>query len=204
MTWQHPENSLFDDGAILINRRGERFCDETVWPNREIAVASQPGKESFILLDERLVARYSQWPNFISTAPKIAYAYVSDYLKLRSDVAVQKHSLAQLASARGLPAAVVSATVDAFDSASERRTPQLKGNRWVLLGPLRAWFTTTEGGAAINDQFQVLDTNGESIPGLLAVGQNGLGGQILWGHGLHIAWAMTSGRLAGKLLSKAD
>ena len=43
---------------------------------------------------------------------------------------------------------------------------------------------------------------GEPIPGLFAVGQNGLGGQILWGHGLHIAWALTSGRLVGKFLAE--
>ena len=41
-------------------------------------------------------------------------------------------------------------------------------------------------------------SNNEPIAGLYAVGQNGLGGMILWSHGLHIAWAMTSGRLAGK------
>jgi fumarate reductase flavoprotein subunit len=44
---------------------------------------------------------------------------------------------------------------------------------------------------------EVLDEEGEVIPGLYAVGQNGLSGMILWSHGLHIAWAMTSGRLAG-------
>jgi fumarate reductase flavoprotein subunit len=45
-----------------------------------------------------------------------------------------------------------------------------------------------------------LDAAGRPIAGLYAVGQNGLGGMILWGHGLHIAWAMTSGRLAGKTI----
>ena len=69
---------------------------------------------------------------------------------------------------------------------------------WLLLGPLKAYFTTTEGGAAINEQMQVLDDNGDVIPGLYAVGQNGLGGMILFSHGLHIAWAITSGRLAGR------
>jgi fumarate reductase flavoprotein subunit len=34
--------------------------------------------------------------------------------------------------------------------------------------------------------------------GLYAVGQNGLGGMVLWGHGLHIAWALASGRLGGR------
>jgi fumarate reductase flavoprotein subunit len=63
---------------------------------------------------------------------------------------------------------------------------------------VKAYFTTTEGGAAISQQFEVLDIAGQPIAGLYAVGQNGLGGMILWGHGLHIAWAMTSGRLAGQ------
>ena len=74
--------------------------------------------------------------------------------------------------------------------------------RWVLLGPVKAYFTTTEGGAAINEQMQVLDEDDRPIPGLYAVGQNGLGGMVLWGHGLHIAWAITSGRLAGTRLGE--
>ncbi|MAT15935.1 MAG: FAD-binding dehydrogenase, partial [Planctomyces sp.] len=71
VTWQHPEDSLFSSGAILINTEGERFCDETSWPAREIAVARQPGKICYMLLDERLIQLYSAWPNFISTAPEI-------------------------------------------------------------------------------------------------------------------------------------
>jgi fumarate reductase flavoprotein subunit len=66
VTWQHPENSLFDDGAILVNCRGERFCDER--QSDRDAVARQPGKIGFIVLDGRLVERYSKWPHFISTA----------------------------------------------------------------------------------------------------------------------------------------
>ena len=83
-----------------------------------------------------------------------------------------------------------------------REIPSLEDAPWMLLGPAKAYFTTTEGGAVINRQFQVIDQKGQPIPGLYAIGQNGLGGQILWGHGLHIAWAMTSGRLAGKLLAE--
>ena len=80
----------------------------------------------------------------------------------------------------------------------------LEGNRWVLLGPVKAYFTTTERGAAIDTLLRVLDTNGLPINGLCAIGQNGLGGQVLWGHGLHIAWAMTSGRLVGKVLTEGS
>ncbi|NQV23309.1 MAG: FAD-dependent oxidoreductase [Rhodopirellula sp.] len=204
VTWQHPENSLFDDGAILINRAGQRFCDETLWPEREIAVAAQPGKECFILLDQSLAERYSRWPNFISTAPKIAYAYVADYLRLRPDIAIQSADIESLAQARSIPTESLRRTLK--ETNEERLAvgrARLDG-RWTLLGPARACFTTTEGGAAINTQFQTLDENGTPIKGLYAVGQTGLGGQILWGHGLHIAWAMTSGRLAGKQLAGAS
>jgi fumarate reductase flavoprotein subunit len=55
----------------------------------------------------------------------------------------------------------------------------------------------------INQQFQALDEKGQPIPGLYAVGQNGLAGQIFWSHGLHICWAITSGRLAGKQLAES-
>ena len=87
VTWQHPENALFDDGAILINVQGKRFCDETKWPEREISIANQKDKLAFILLNERLIERYSTWPHYISTAPRIVYAYAPDYLKLRPDIA---------------------------------------------------------------------------------------------------------------------
>ena len=190
VTWQHPENSLFDDGAILVNAGGERFCDETAWPDREIAVARQPDKVAYLLLDERLRRRYSEWPHFVSTAPQIAYAYVKDYLELRPDVSVEAESLEDLAEKVNLP-------IDALRESAASMT----GDRWVLLGPVKAYFTTTEGGAAIDTQFQVLDDDRNPIPGLYAVGQNGLGGQILWGHGLHIAWAITSGRLCGRVLA---
>jgi len=212
VTWQHPEDSLLDNGAILVNRDGRRFADEQASPDREIAVADQPDKIAYIVLDERLIDHYCRWPNFISTAPEIAYAYVADYLKLRPDVAVEARTLEGLAAARGLPADGLRDAVAQFNryADGEQSDPNgrtgdshpLKGDRWVLLGPVKAYFTTTEGGAAVTEQMQVLDPQGQPIPGLYAVGQNGLGGQVLWGHGLHIAWTITSGRLVGELLGK--
>lgn len=202
VTWQHPEDALFDAGAILVNQNGERFTDERRSPQREIDIARQPNKQAYILLDESLIERFSAWPHFISTAPEIAYAYVKDYLHLRPDLALEADQLHALADKRGLPAENLEKTVrqlnlDRPKDASAALKP-LSGNRWVLLGPAKAWFTTTEGGAAINESFEVLDASGAALPGLYAVGQNGLGGQILWGHGLHIGWAMTSGYLLGR------
>ena len=188
----------------------ERFTNELEMPAREIDVARQPRKETFILLDGRLVDRYSQWPNFISTAPDIAYAYVADYLRLRKDITTSAPTLEALAGRRELDPKRLSQTIDSYNTgAREGRTDPfgrhdhrrpLGPGPWVLMGPAKAFFTTTEGGAAVDHCLRVLDGAGAAIPGLYAVGQNGLGGLILWGHGLHISWAMTSGRLAGQHL----
>src|SRR5204863_7795180 len=62
VTWQHPENALFDDGSILVNSSGQRFCNERQWPARELAVAQQSGKAGYLLLDARLIELYSKWP----------------------------------------------------------------------------------------------------------------------------------------------
>jgi succinate dehydrogenase/fumarate reductase flavoprotein subunit len=196
VTWQHPEDALFRDGAILVNQRGERFCQETESPTREIAIAAQPEKWAYLLLDGERVERYSRWPHFVSTAPEIAYAYVDDYRRMRPDITVMGDQLERLAERRSLPLDALRATVAAADSMT--RGP------WALLGPVKAYFTTTEGGAMIDTSLRVLDSGGQPIAGLYAVGQNGLSGMVLWGHGLHIAWAITSGRLAGQTLAAAS
>lgn len=208
VAWQHPDDALLIDGAILVNARGERFCNETVGPDREIAIAKQPEGICYILLDQRLIDRYSAWPHFLSTAPKIAYAYVKDYLRLRRDVALAGPTLEAVCRRRGLPTDAVQRSVDEFNRYVSGETTDpcgrtgdehpLAGKRWVLLGPAKAYFTITEGGAAVNERLQVLDQSDSPIEGLYAAGQVGLGGQILWGHGLHIGWALTSGRLAGR------
>ena len=213
VTWQHPDDALLDDGAVLVNAEGLRFCDESQSPDREIAVAAQEGKIAYLLLDEALAERYSSWPHYVSTAPEIAYAYVQDYLRLRPDAAVEGPNLEVVANVRGIPSEALAATVARYNAGLEEGTADahprsqggrpLAGSRWILLGPMKAYFTNTEGGAAIDTSLRVLDAGGQAIPGLYAVGQTGLGGMVLWGHGLHIGWALTSGRLVGRILARA-
>ena len=211
VTWQHPEDALFADGAILVNADGERFVDETAWPTREIEVAKQSGKVAYIVLDGRLCKQYSAWPHFISTAPDIAYAYVADYRRLRPDVTHTGDTLSEVATLAGINAETIQKSVSGWNEVVEQKCDDPLGRSivaaemhplttgpWTILGPVKAYFTTTEGGAVIDQQMRVLDMDGQPIGGLYAVGQNGLSGMILWSHGLHIAWAMTSGRLAGE------
>ena len=210
VTWQHPEDRLFQDGAILVNARGERFTNERHPSEREIDVTAQPERICYILLDGRLAERYSSWPYFISTAPDIAYAYMHDYRRLRPDITTVAHSLTELERYQAMVTGRLTESVESFNRYANGYSVDVFGRTgdihpltrspWILLGPVKAYFTTTEGGASVNHQLQVLDNMGNPIPGLYAVGQNGLGGMVLWGHGLHIAWAITSGRLVGRTL----
>jgi succinate dehydrogenase/fumarate reductase flavoprotein subunit len=205
VTWQHPEKSLFHEGAILVNRKGTRFTDETASP--ELAIPQQPGKIAYIILDKTVVELFAKWPHFISTAPEVAYAYVADYKRLRGDVYAESDTPEGLAAKIGADAAALRATFEqcaaaargAGDSFGRRSfSARFEQPPFVALGPVKSWIVTTEGGVRINDRTEVLDKNGKVIPNLYACGSNGMGGIIVWGHGLHIAWAFTSGRLAGQ------
>jgi hypothetical protein len=68
-----PSPALFSEGAILINRQGERFVDELSAPAS--ALARQTPNEAYIGFDQTFAHKFSRWPNFVSTAPGIGYAY---------------------------------------------------------------------------------------------------------------------------------
>ena len=130
------------------------------------------------------------------------------------DISRSGADLMEIAESRDLPRENLLATIEAFNAYTRGEAPDefgrlgdrepLRGERWVILGPAKSYFTITEGGARISEKLEVLDAEGNSIAGLYAVGCNGLGGQILFGHGLHIAWAMTSGRLVGAVLGASQ
>ena len=122
VSWQHPESALFDDGAILVNGEGKRFVNEKQTPEREIAVATQPEKQAYLLLDGQLVARYSSWPNFISTASDIAYAYINDYQRQRKDITTTGYTLEDVALRGGLDAAQLEETVRQFNEYIEGKS----------------------------------------------------------------------------------
>lgn len=181
-----PSPALFEAGAALVNQRGERFgdeCDRPAW-----RLPDQPGKVGFILLDRALAQRFSAWPDFISTAPGIAYAYVDDYRRNRRDVCTSAPTLDALATTLGMDAAALRR------SANERG---LGGGPFLALGPVRPVFVHSEGGVMVDSRHRVLGPGDQPIAGLYAAGSTGQGGLLLKGHGHHLAWAFVSGRRAG-------
>jgi len=190
-----PSPSLFTEGAILVNKRGERFTDELEKP--AFAVPDQPDKSAFILLDARMAAQFSAWPHFISTAPGVAYAYLADYRRNRADVYASAPSLETLAAKLDMPPAALAASVQSLNSSAGNR-PAFGAGPYVALGPVRAVFVHAEGGLAVDREHRVLGADDAPIPGLYAAGSTGQGGLLLKGHGHHLAWAFASGRRAGK------
>jgi len=191
-----PQKGLYEAGAILINKNGERFTDECDGP--QLAVPSQPDKIAYILIDDDLAKQFSKWPHYISTAPGVAYAYIPDYRRNRKDVYHIGSSLEDLARKIGAPADKLSETVTESNAALPTSRKPLIRAPFHALGPVKSWIGITEGGLRITPQFEVLHRNGSVIPGLFAAGGNGQGGIILEGHGHHLGWAFTSGRLAGR------
>jgi succinate dehydrogenase/fumarate reductase flavoprotein subunit len=199
-----PTPKLFKNGALLINGNGERFTDEL----EDLAdpLSRQPDRKGYILLDGSLVDKFSGWPNYVSTAPGVAYAYIADYRRSRKDVFKEASSLGELAGRIGADPARLEKTVANYRAEIEgqpletnrlTRAPFEKGP-YVALGPVRYWINFTDGGVAVNERLEVVGADDRPLGGLYAAGFIGMGGILLEGHGHHLGWAFTSGRLAGR------
>jgi len=184
-----PSLSLFEAGAVLVNQSGKAVHAR---PERlAYALAGEPNNRGWIILDHSVASRFSRWPDFISTAPGVAYAYLPDYARNRKDIHTQAQTLESLAEHLGMDEALL-------QNAMEGR-PAI--GPYVALGPVRPVFVHNEGGLKVDTSHRVLDRQGQAIEGLYAVGSTGQGGLLLKGHGHHLAWAFVSGRRAGKMVA---
>lgn len=198
-----PSPDLFRHGAILVNRKGQRFVEETDKPGYR--VPHQPDRVAFILMDARLAAKFEAWPYFISTAPGVAYAYLTDYRRNRPDIYRTAQTPIEMARAIGVDPDGLAATIQAYNENGRTERPgdfpALEGPL-VALGPVRSYVVFTDGGLAVSEGLEVLDAAGEPIAGLYGAGSNGQGGVLLEGHGHHLVWAFISGRIAGANAAK--
>ncbi|MEM2291740.1 MAG: FAD-dependent oxidoreductase [Nitrososphaerota archaeon] len=208
-----PSLKIFEEGAILINKNGNRFVNE-LSSMKELAVKSskQPNGEVFILFDEKIAEKFTKWPYYISTFPGIAYAYIQDYERHRKDVFIKVMKLDEL-SLKGINIENLKKTVEKYNEFVKMgRDPELRKTKlpttiyvapYYCLGPLKPYITVTEGGLKINTKCQVVNKHGEIIKGLYAVGDSSAG-PIAVTHGIHIGWALTSGRLAAENIMKEE
>lgn len=195
-----PSVDLFKRGAILVNKDGKRFVDELDKPGRMVPL--QRDREAFIILDGRLAAEFSTWPNFVSTAPGIAYAYLEDYRRNRKDIFYRADTVTALEASIGAPAGALAATISRYNATERQQRsgglPALAEAPFYALGPVKSYVVFTDGGLKVSEDLEVLEENNKPIEGLYAAGSAGQGGLLLEGHGHHLGWAFISGKIAGR------
>ncbi len=197
-TFLAPSLQLFAKGAILVDVKGERFCDELDRPQDHIG--RQQDKKAWIVLGGEVARQFNAYPNFISTAPGVGYAYLDEYERTRPDVVFKADTLDALASRMSVPADALARSVASHNAAvkpGSERAPMKEGPYYAL-GPVISWIVFSDGGLKVDLKHRVIHRDGHPIPGLYAAGSAGQGGVILEGHGHHLGWAFTSGRLAGR------
>jgi succinate dehydrogenase/fumarate reductase flavoprotein subunit len=186
-----PDAGIFRAGAVLIDIAGRRI-DHARGTVHE-AVAAAPRGMAYIVFDAHAAKRFTGWPNFVSTAPGVAYAYLDDYRRTRADIFHEAATVADLAAKLEVDAVTLAKSL----SGQSARTSSLEGPLYAL-GPAKAYVVFTNGGLEVSHRLEVLRADGTRIPGLYAAGSNGQGGLLLEGHGHHLMWAFASGRLAGR------
>jgi fumarate reductase flavoprotein subunit len=178
-------------GAILVNRRGQRFADETMGPS-ELAprIWAEPGGTAIEIWDE--------------AAQQAALAGGPFRAAVAAGAVRRCEDVASLAAAFGLPAAALAATLKAYGHAAD---PLGRAHRRPLAPPYYAAevvgaLAQTQGGVLVDGAARVRRKGGGTIPGLFAAGgvACGVSGHGAAGYvpGNGLAQAFALGLLAGE------
>ena len=186
---------LRGDGAILINAEGKRFIDEV--GTRDVVSAAevaQTGGYSWLVVDQKMAD---------------ASSVIQGYIK--KGYTVEGKTYEELAEAMGVDSAAFAETMANWNQCVADKTDAEFG-RTSFANPLdtapyyaikvTAGVHHTMGGLKINTNTEVLDADGNAIPGLFAAGEitGGVHGANRLG-GNAVADFTVFGRIAGKAAS---
>lgn len=180
------------EGAILVTSQGKRFTNELdTRDNVTAAINKLPEKSAYLVFDSGVKSRVKA----IQQYEKMGFVIHGD-------------SIEALAKEMGVPADQLQATLDTWNSAVKNnkdtefdRTTgmdnDLSGAPYHAI-QIAPGIHYTMGGVKINTNTEVLDKNGNPIPGLFAAGEltGGLHGQNRIG-GNSVAEIIIFGRQAG-------
>ena len=195
--------SLMTEGAVQVNRDGERFVNEHEgYSESALFVLAQPNATAFMIYDERVHEIGLTMPNY-------ATAVSSGVIKRES---LLRDLAEQLGVGReGLEATIALVNALAIDDAADEFGREFSATQ-MLLGPYYGVPVTcallgTEGGLAIDASGRVLRQDGSPFPNLLAAGgaargvSGDAGGGYLEGNGL--LTAIVGGYIAGSTAAAA-
>jgi len=227
-----PMDMAISADSLAVNKHGERFTNETqvamlnswiagprfysIWSSNQINTIRDEG---FSFTPSGPATVYLGYQGAIPEKTPISNAY--DVLEdaINAGIAYKADTLADLAEQLGMDPATLEATVTTYNGYCEAGEDKDFGKDAKYLtaigeGPYYAivgapWCYTTCGGLDINDQFQVLKTDGVTpINGLYSVGTDCMG--VLFSEkkcyvtfgGAANGWAMTSGYLCGEKVAE--
>ena len=209
---------------LWINQQGERFCDEGIaFYDTSVGNANARLKEgySYSIFDdsikqrllERGIDRNVAMDYMPGTKPADFQKELKAGLEKGPEDVFMADSIEKLAVKIGVDPAVLKATIDEYNRCCEKGHDDLFAKDpkylWPLKGPkfyaVKAHTVGlgTMGGIKINQNMEVVDKKDKVIPGLYAGGYDagGLYGDsypIREGSGTSSAFAMNSGRIAGR------
>lgn len=172
---------------IFINKEGNRFVNEGGRRDEmTAALFQQPDYTLWIVMDSDKYPTGTERNNFNESIADL----------IAAGRAVKGETLDELAEAMGVPADNLKAAVEEFNKHVESKEPDEFGrtlyetpidNGPFYAGPRMPTVHHTMGGVRINAAAQVIDENGQIIPGLFAAGEvtggihgaNRLGGNAL-------------------------
>ena len=183
---------LRGDGAILVNAEGKRFIDEV--STRDVVSAAeiaQTGSYSWLIIDQKMVDDSSVIQGYI----KKGYTF-------------EGQTCEELAEQIGVDGAALAETVNTWNSyVADKNDPDFGRTSFTEAldtAPYYAIKVTagihhTMGGLKINTNTEVLNKNGEVIPGLFAAGEvtGGVHGANRLG-GTAVSDFVVFGRIAGQ------
>jgi succinate dehydrogenase/fumarate reductase flavoprotein subunit len=195
------------DFSLLINERGERFCDESEGDHvNTYAVLTQPGARALLVWDERIQREHVLTP-FVAIAPPIDRLQAALERGGQGVLANSLEELAAFATHHGMDGAQALHTISEYNRMQrecwEGLDPLRVESPYPLEGPpyyaliVHPAITYTYGGLTIDPDARVLRPDGRPVPGLLAAGADA-GDVYRTGYAGGLAQALTLGlRAAG-------
>lgn len=199
---------------IYVNAHGKRFIreDEVNPEKRELATMQQPDWCFWVIFDETALNATDENGNH---NPIIIGRTVEE---MKAEAANENalcmaNSIAELAAKTGLPKDNLEATIGSYNAMVETKSDPDFGRSYledaISTAPfyalkVHASVLVTFGGIKVNKNLQVLDANGQAMPGIYAAGEIlGLGATSgsSFCSGMAITPALSFGRILGRTLS---
>lgn len=205
---------LWKTGGICVNQEGNRFVDETEAEVdiRETALEEQTNAIQYDIFTDKIIADAE------ALNASVFWSYFYAPGKPYNQYVVSADSVEELAEKIGVPADNLKNTIEKYNECVETKTTdefgrkftddslntynmainKVDGDKYYAVA-LKALCVMTLGGVQINTKGQVLDTEGNVIPGLYAAGEcvGGIWGKFVSG-GTGIMGPIVFGRIAAR------